>query len=173
MATPKARRDLLTRLAAAQYNFDLTRIDEFFQAPSFLEADTPEVQPNKFKELRAFVNSLSHKVLKLTASNWIHFETVTPLSDRIQANTDRFNNFGLTDNAELNVAEIQGSVNAIVQYNNVFQEQFEEQTKTLKDSVNDNINSINHLNQLQNVVGSLLKIAPYHKYIKASSIQQA
>ena len=125
------------------------------------------MQQNKLKELRAFVISLSHKALKLTASNWVHFETVSPLSDRIQANTDRFNKFGLTDDAELNVAEIQGSVNAIVKYNNVFQEQFEEQTKTPTDSANDIINSINRLNQLQNVVGSLLTIARYHKYMKA------
>ena len=30
VATPNARRDLSTRLAVAQYDFDLTRIDEFF-----------------------------------------------------------------------------------------------------------------------------------------------
>ena len=80
---------------------------------------------------------------------------------------DRSTTFGLADDAELNVVEIHGSVKALVQYNNVFQEQFQIQYGALRDSANDNINSINHLSQLNNVVASLLKKSPYHKYIKA------
>ena len=113
VANPNPRRELSNRLTAAHYDFDLVRIDEFYQAVSFLEANTPEVQLQKLKDLGTFVISISHKALRLNASNWVHFDTVLLLSDHIQANTEKFTQFGLTDNVELNVLELQGFLEAL------------------------------------------------------------
>ena len=49
MVGPAARQDLSNRLTAANKDIDLTAVDVFCQAPSFLPNDTNEVQLKKLQ----------------------------------------------------------------------------------------------------------------------------
>ena len=60
--------------------------------------------------------SQSHKILRFDAANWVRFESENQLSTRIQANRDKFNTHGLTDNSDLNLVELVGSVHSLVKH---------------------------------------------------------
>ena len=85
LAGSAARRDFSNQLTAASFDIDLNGIDVFRQAASFEQADTAEVRLKKLQDLRQFTIALSHKILRLTSANWVHFESIAPLSDRITA----------------------------------------------------------------------------------------
>ena len=78
LAGPAARKDLSNQLTAAGFDIDLNGIDVFSKAASFEQADTAEVRLKKLQDLRQFMTSLSHKILRLSSANWVHFESIAP-----------------------------------------------------------------------------------------------
>ena len=125
LAGPAARKDLSNQLTAAGFDIDLNGIDVFSKAASFEQADTAEVRLKKLQDLRQFTTALSHKILRLSSANWVHFESIAPLSDRITACAERLTSFGLVEGSEYTIDEIQGEIQSLVTQGEEIKEQYD------------------------------------------------
>ena len=123
-AGPAARQDLSNRLTAEGKDIDLTAVDVFCQAPSFLPNDTNEVQLRKLQEFREFCVGLGHKVIKLTSANFSHFQQIEPLQDRVTEFTDRLAGFGL-DAESTKIEEIESGIQSLVEDDQALRERYQ------------------------------------------------
>ena len=114
LAGSAARRNFSNQLTAASFDIDLNGIDVFRQAASFEQADTAEVRLKKLQDLRQFTIALSHKILRLTSANWVHFESIAPLSDCITACAEKLTSFGLLEGSKYNLDVLHNEVQSLV-----------------------------------------------------------
>jgi len=160
-AGPEARQDLSTRLTAANRDIDLTAVDVFCQAPSFLPNDTNEVQLKKLQEFREFCVGLGHKVLKLTSANFAHFQTIEPLQDRVTEFTERLSGFGL-DSESTKIEEIEAGIQSLVEEDQSLAERYH----NVKEVVLSHGEILDKIGTLKDYVDSVKKVAFYAKHMR-------
>ena len=160
-AGPAARQDLSSRLTAEGKDIDLTAVDVFSQATSFLPNDTNEVQLRKLQEFREFCVGLGHKVIKLTSANFSHFQQIEPLQDRITEFTDRLAGFGL-DAESTKIEEIESGIQSLVEDDQALRERYQ----NLKDLVLSHDETLEKIGTLKDFVDSIKKAAYYSKHMK-------
>ena len=161
-AGPAARQDLSNRLSAAGKDIDLTAVDVFCQAPSFLETDTNEVQLRKLQEFREFCVGLGHKVLKLTSANFTHFESIEPLQDRVTEFSERLAGFGLGEEST-KIEEIESGIQSLQDEDNAMRERYQ----GVREIVLSHDEILDKVGTLKDYVDSIKKAAFYSKHMKA------
>ena len=159
---PAARQDLSNRLTAANKDIDLTAVDVFCQAPSFLPNDTNEVQLKKLQEFREFCVGLGHKVLKLTSANFAHFQTIEPLQDRVAEFTERLSGFGLASEST-KIEEIEAGIQSLVEEDQSLAERYH----NVKEIVLSHDEILDKIGPLKDYVDSIKKAAFYSKHMRA------
>ena len=162
VAGPAARRELSNRLSAASKDIDLTAIDVFCQAPTFLSTDTEDVQIKKLQDFREFCAGMGHKVLKLSSANFAQFETIKPLQDKVTSFTDRLTNFGLVEGSEFKINEIDQDIQSLLEEDKALVKKLNEITTV----VNDHGAILDIIGHLKDYVESLKRIAFYSKHMR-------
>ena len=163
---PAARQELSGRLTAANKDIDLTAIDVFCQAPSFLQTDTEEVQLKKLQDFRAFCVGLGHKVLKLSSANFAQFESIEPLQDRVVEFTDRLAGFGLGQEST-KLEEIDKDIQSLMAEDQAITERY----TGVRDVVISHEEILERIGPLKDYVDGIKKAAYYSKHIKLCMIK--
>ena len=159
---PAARQELSSRLTAASKDIDLTAIDVFCQAPSFLPTDTEEVQLKKLQDFRAFCVGLGHKVLKLSSANFAHFESIEPLQDRVTEFTERLIGFGLGEEST-KLEEIEGDIQSLIAQDQTMKERYQ----GVREVVLSHEDILEKVGPLKDYVDGIKKAAFYSKHMRA------